>query len=61
MLVLGVFGTRTGEISDRYSRLIYRNQEPTKFWFTVTLHYLIGVGFIGYFLLTAYESWSGRR
>ena len=56
VLVLGVFGTYSGEISDRYSRLIHRNQQPKKFWFTIALHYLVGVGFIGYFLYVAFAN-----
>jgi len=53
-LVLAVAGTRTGEAWARFGRVFYRDEEPKQFWWLIASHYLVGLGFIGYFLYKVY-------
>ena len=57
-LILGVISlsaavvfTCTGKVWVRFNGWVYRAQETKWFWCEVGLAYLIGVGFIGCFLL----------
>lgn len=42
--------TYTGKAWVRFHGWIYRSEEPNWFWWEVFLYYLVGIGFIGYFL-----------
>jgi hypothetical protein len=53
-LILAVGGTWTGKAWARYGRVVYRANEPKKFWQLVAAYYLGGVCFIGYFLYKVY-------
>ena len=52
---LAVVWTCTGKALTRYHGLVYRAEEPNLFWWVVATYYLIGVGFIGYFLYKVYR------
>jgi cell division protein FtsW (lipid II flippase) len=47
---LAVVWTCIGKARTRFHGWVYRAEEPNQFWFQVALYYLVGVGFIGYFL-----------
>ena len=56
-LILGVISfsgavvsTCTGKTRARFSGWVYRAEEPTQFWWVVTIYYLGSVLFIGIFL-----------
>ena len=49
-----VVWTCTGKAWARFHGWVYRAEEPTDFWGTVAMYYLIGVFLIGYFLYKAY-------
>lgn len=56
-LILGIISftaavvwTCTGKAWVRFHGWVYRAQEPKWFWWEVALYYLVGLGFIGYFL-----------
>ena len=49
-----VVWTYTGKAWARFHGWVYRAEEPTDFWGTVAMYYLIGVFLIGYFLYKAY-------
>jgi hypothetical protein len=53
-LCTGMVSTCTGVTWAPYGRVIYRAEEPRKFWKDVAARYLIGVCFVGYFLYKAY-------
>jgi hypothetical protein len=45
-----VVWTCTGKVWARFHGWVYRAEEPTDFWWSVAMYYLIGVVLIGYFL-----------
>jgi hypothetical protein len=49
-LIAGVVSTCTGKALMRFHGWVYRAEEPTLFWQTVGVYYLIAVWFIIYFL-----------
>lgn len=51
---VGVVSTCTGVVWARFGRVIYRDKQPKEFWEDVVVSYLIGIGFIGYFLYRIY-------
>jgi hypothetical protein len=60
-LILGVISisaaavfTCTGKVWVRLNGWVYRAKEPRWFWYEVAGDYLIGIGFIGYFLYKIY-------
>jgi hypothetical protein len=53
-LCVGVVSTCTGVTWARGGHIIYRAEEPRQFWQDVAMCYLIGVGFIGFFLYKVY-------
>ena len=53
-LFMAVAGTCTGEAWAGLGRMVYRAEKPKEFWRLVTMYYLGGVCFIGYFL---YVGW----
>jgi hypothetical protein len=54
-LFLAVVGMRTGETWTRYGRVVRRANQPIQFWCSVGTCYLVGIGFITYFLYKVYE------
>jgi hypothetical protein len=61
-LILGVISisaavvfTFTGKVWVRFNGWVYRAKEPKWFWWEVALDYLIGFGFVGYFLFKISE------
>ena len=57
LLIFGIFlcglaavWTSTGKAWLRSGGWLYRAKEPKSFWFQVTLCFLLGLGFIGYYL-----------
>lgn len=48
-LSIGVGSTNSGRVWLRF-RWAYRTEEPKTFWWDVALYYLIGAGFIVYFV-----------
>jgi hypothetical protein len=53
ILVLAVAGTCTGTLWGRGGP-VYRAEKPTQFLWGIALYYLLGVGFVGYFLYRVY-------
>lgn len=53
-LFLAVRGTCTGEAWAYFGRVVYRDEKPKQFWRLVTMYYLGGVCFVGYFLYKFY-------
>jgi hypothetical protein len=47
----GAVWTYTGKAWDRFHGWVYRAEEPTRFWWEVSMYFLVGVLFIGIFLL----------
>jgi hypothetical protein len=54
LLFLGVAGTCTGEAWAYFGQVVYRDEEPKKFWSLVASHYLVGLFLIGHFLYKVY-------
>jgi hypothetical protein len=50
LLVLAVVFTLTGETMERFNGMVYRAEEPKRFWWNVAMFYLGGLFFIGLFL-----------
>ena len=50
LLLLGVRGTCTGEAWAYLGQVVYRDEEPKKFWSCIATLYLVGLGLIGDFL-----------
>jgi len=50
LLFAGLVWTYTGKAWDRYRGWVYRAGEPKRFWWTVAMYYLVGIGLIGFFL-----------
>ena len=44
----------TGRVWVRFNGWVYRAKEPKWFWYEVAVDYVIGAGFIGYFLYKVY-------
>jgi len=53
-LALAVNAACTGEAWSRFGVVVYRAEEPRKFWRLVALQYLVGVCFVGYSLYKVY-------
>ncbi len=60
-LILGIISftaavvwTRTGKAWVRFHGWVYRAEEPNWFWWESAMYYVVGVGFIGYFLYKLY-------
>ena len=51
----GVAWTVIGKAWVRFNGWIYRAEKPNEYWWNVATYYLVGVGFIGYFLYKVYE------
>jgi hypothetical protein len=47
LLFLAVRGTCTGEAWAYLGQVVYRDEEPKKFWSLVATHYLVGIFLIG--------------
>ena len=54
LTALGVASTCSGEALGRYGRMVYRAEEPNRFWRVVAIDYLGGAFGIGYFLHKVY-------
>jgi hypothetical protein len=50
LLLLAVVCTLTGETFERYHGMVFRAQEPKRFWWDVALFYLVGIFFIALYL-----------
>jgi energy-coupling factor transporter transmembrane protein EcfT len=50
LLIIAVVFTLTGETVERYRGMVYRAEEPKRFWWDVALFYLGGIFFIGLYL-----------
>jgi hypothetical protein len=50
LLVIAVLFRLTGETIERFHGVVYRAEEPNRFWWNVATYYLGGVFFIGLFL-----------
>jgi hypothetical protein len=50
-----VIFTCTGRVWVRFNGWVFRAKEPKWFWWEVALDYLIGLGFVGYFLFKISE------
>ena len=53
-LFMAVLGTCTGVTGARYGGWVYRDKEPTQYWWTVALYFFGGVFFVGIFLYKVY-------
>ena len=47
ILVMAAVFTLSGETSERYHGVVYRAEEPKRFWWDVVLYFLAGLFFIG--------------
>lgn len=45
-----VISTCTGKTRVRYTRTIYRAEEPSEFWWVVAIYYLSALFFVGLYL-----------
>jgi hypothetical protein len=54
LLLLAVVYTYTGKAWIRFHSWVYRADEPKRYWLEVATYYLLGVGFVGYFLYKVY-------
>ena len=54
LLFLAVSGTCTGKAWAYFGQVVYRDEEPKKFWSLVASYYLVGLGLIGHFLYKVY-------
>jgi hypothetical protein len=54
LLLLAVGGTFTGKARAYFGQVVYRDEEPKKFWSLVASYYLVGFGLIGHFLYKVY-------
>jgi hypothetical protein len=54
LLFLAVRGTCTGEAWAYLGQVVYRDEEPKKFWWLIATHCLVGLGLIGDFLYKVY-------
>ena len=52
-LVMAALFTLTGTAPERFGRLVYRSEEPKRFWSDVAMFYLAGAFFIALFLYGA--------
>jgi hypothetical protein len=50
LLFLGVVYTCIGKVYVRFSRWVYRADEPKRYWLEVAIYYLVGLVCIGLFL-----------
>jgi hypothetical protein len=51
LLLMAAVFTLTGETVERYHGMVYRAEEPKRFWWDVALFYLGGIFFIALYLL----------
>ena len=51
LLLMAAVFTLTGETVERYHGMVYRTEEPKRFWWDVALFYLGGIFFIALYLL----------
>jgi hypothetical protein len=52
LLLLAVVFTLTGETVERYHGMVYRAEEPKRFWWDVSLFYLGGIFLIALYLFS---------
>jgi energy-coupling factor transporter transmembrane protein EcfT len=50
LLVMAVVFTLTGESLERYHGIVYRAEEPKRFWWNVAMFFLGGIFFIALYL-----------
>src|ERR1700735_3834646 len=55
-LFLAVGGTCTGKARALFGHVVYRDEEPKRFWGLIASHYLVGLFLIGHFLYKVYFS-----
>jgi len=58
VLVIAMVFTLAGGSLERFRGIVYRTEEPKRFWWSVATWYLIGLFFIGLFL---YKNFKLRR
>jgi hypothetical protein len=51
LLLMAAVFTLTGETVERYHGMVYRAEEPKRFWWDVALFYIGGIFFIALYLL----------
>jgi hypothetical protein len=54
LLFLAVGGTCAGKAPQYFGRVVYRDEEPKRFWRLVASYYVCGLGLIGHFLYKVY-------
>jgi 1,4-alpha-glucan branching enzyme len=50
LLVMTAVFTLSGETLERYHGVVYRMEEPKRFWWDVVLYFLAGLFFIGLYV-----------
>ena len=50
MLAMAVAGTCIGKLPGRFGEVASRTKNPKQYWSTLAGYYLVGIGFIGYYL-----------
>lgn len=50
LLVMTAVFTLSGETLERYHGIVYRTEEPKRFWWDVVLYFIAGLFFIGLYL-----------